>query len=660
METKNLEERIRAYNQCYREGNPIISDAEYDALVEELKVIDPDNDFFKKSIIEENKGERMEKLPLPMFSLNKVKSIDELIGWIKSCIPSIDKSFYLTFTPKYDGISLLYDENTGAVWTRGNGIEGQRSDEWGKKMGIQPMKNYPVINQSYIEIGYNYTWGEAIISKKNFKEIQTKTPYKTARNLVAGLFNANEPNELLKYVDFVRYGGVNKQPILESLKQLAFGAVNKNKSQIQAVEGCFDEDYCIAGWCGNINELNSEKLNERLQSLYKKWGEEYNIDGIVIHIGNISDKEGLDEERLANGNPKHKIAFKDPAWSGCVDTTVKGITWKISKDGKAKPVINVEPVEIGGVTISNVTGYNAKYIIDNHIAEESVIRIMRSGDVIPKHIATLRYDKNICEELMDDMIICHSCGESLVWDETYTELVCKNPNCREKVISKMVYGFATLGCKEFSEPTVIKLYEAGYTDILYLLNFTVNDLKTIDGIGEALAKTMADQFYNIIFDGVPFSVLITALNYFEGKLGVKICQKVIDDLSREELDDIRQFLTVERCCKVEGVDVITAKVLVDGINRFLDDYGLELFSLPISYFESPKVEASENQMVVCMSGFRDVELADRLVKAGHKVVDGINKNVTHLIVKSMDSSSSKTKKAVSLGIKIVTREDFDF
>ncbi len=568
---------LKQYNEAYRAGNPEISDVEYDALVAQLRDEDPENEFFKHSIIEEAKEERMETLPVPMFSLEKVKSVSELIAWIKSVwVPG--KSFCLTLTPKYDGISLLYDENTGALWTRGDGVEGQRSDEWGKMMGIEKMPDSVIYGGANFELKMPYTWGEAIISKKNFEKLQQSTSYKTARNLVAGIFNSKKPNEFTKYVEFIRYGGDPKSPFLESLKQMFFDMVNQKKDKVQKVEGCFDDDArAFAIFISSFGEIDEEYLDEKLHSLYEKWSKDYNIDGIVIAIDYLETTTKVDlNERLSNGNPKYKIAFKGPLWSICADTEVEGVTWKISKDGKSKPVINIKPVEIGGVTIKNVTGYNAKYVIDNHIARGSVIRIIRSGNVIPKHIATLSHNEIEFEKMMDDMMECPSCGHPLYWDKNMTELCCDTVNCRQKRIGQLVYAFSVLGCEEFGEPTLSKLYGAGYYSMEKIFQMSEDELQKIDGIGSSLAEVIYTQLEKLKTEGIPFARLLTAMNVFGGKMAEKTCQKILNEI---DLDSVCTVITegsrdeveklVKELCNISGVSEITAQAFLDGLDEYL-------------------------------------------------------------------------------------------
>lgn len=125
-----LRGKLKELNKAYREGNPQVSDSEYDSMEESLRKLSPDDEFFKKGVAEEA-TDRMEKLPMPMFSLEKVKVVKDLRKWLEKMMSNGCKEIIIT--PKFDGISLLVSRE-GGVWTRGDGYEGQRSDIHFKKM----------------------------------------------------------------------------------------------------------------------------------------------------------------------------------------------------------------------------------------------------------------------------------------------------------------------------------------------------------------------------------------------------------------------------------------------------------------------------------------------------------------------------------------------
>lgn len=625
MKTKDLEEQIKECNKAYRNGEPLISDNEYDALLEKLKKLNPNSEIFAKGIIEENESsDREEELPQPMYSLEKIKDVKELRRFIKD-VWKLKKGDQIVVTPKYDGISILVDERNRNAWTRGDGEKGFRSDDHYELTRNGESKNRGI---------FDYTYGEMIFSIDMF--LKHKGQYKSARNCIAGLFNADFPDDILQYATFVRYGSFNED-------------LNKS-DQLLRMQHIFKyvtpyTIFCVEDLLRDSDELCLSALN----ALFEQ-NTTFKCDGLVLEVNDAKKRKELG--RLPNMNPRYAIAFKNPEWSERSATLVRDIEWNISKDGKAKPVLVFDPIDLCGATIERATAHNAAYVIDNHIHIGSEAIIARSGDVIPKHIETIQWEQSKYEEMMDDMIVCPSCGKAMKWDETHTELICTNLNCRERCVQEQVYFYSVLGFDEMRERTVRKLYEAGYIDFQYLFEAPIEDITKI--LGPAQAKKIKDQIDDLYTKGTTAAKMLTAYNVFEGMFGEKTCQMILDNLMDEEIEKLKRHKapSMKRLVEIEGVSIKTAKRFIESVPLF--DV-LEI--IPIQW-KKKKIKAAENQMTVVMTGFRDAELEKKLIEMGHIVGSGVSKNTTHLIVKDKNSTSTKMKRAQELGCKIMTKEEF--
>lgn len=629
---KELEEKIVEANRLYREGNPIMSDKEYDSMKESLEKYFPDSDILKKSIVEESvKGDRMEKLPYPMFSLEKVKTVDEIVRWVKD-VWELSSNDRIVITPKYDGISLLVDETTNDCWTRGDGTEGQNSRD-----------HYRYVNHGNpMNKKGCFTFGEAIIPIGMFLKNVKPLGYKSARNAVAGAFNADDFNaQVLGNTAYIRYG------IMDS---------DRDKS-MQLAELYNDYDpYATQYWVTSAGVFDDEKtaltyLNDLFESI-----KNFKCDGLVIEVDNKKKRDDLG--RLPNGNPRYAIAYKNPDWQERHTTKVQKIEWSVSKDGKAKPVIVFSPVEFDGATVSRCTGYNAKYITDNHISPNAYIVVSRSGDVIPKHLETVSYSVELFREMCDGMMICPSCGNPLKWDETLTDIVCINPDCKEKKIKQIAYFFATLETEEMQEATIRKFYEGGLDSVEKIVNASEKELSQIGGIGAKLSKKLRGQFDKYADNGVPFARILTAYNVFGGVIGEKTCQMIFNSLSKDQIDYMFENgeVPLKDLLSIDGIAETTAKAFNDGLKLFF--YLCSGTPVSISFIQEETVE-NDNPESVCFTGFRNKQWEERLVKEGHKVVSGVSKNTTILVTKDKESSSSKVKKAKDLNIPILTPEEFE-
>lgn len=642
MKIEELRERLVRYNEAYRRGEPVVGDEEYDGMVEELRRLSPNDEFFASGIVEKA-TDRMEPLPVPMYSLEKVKTGKKLLAWLESMKQAGCE--YIVMTPKYDGISLLVDERNHSAWTRGDGTEGQNSREHFARMEAKYATENPE--------GFEYTWGEAIVSKKDFTTLQEKgAAYKNARNMVAGLFNSPEgyTNPCIGKVVFIRYGSSNPVDKTVCLRQLR-------------------DEFCGAATnyiCIKIDVLLAldRGLEEYLDRIHREICTEFCIDGIVLEVDEYHVREQLG--RLPNGNPRYAVAYKRPDWCDIYTTKVTGVTGGIGKSGTYNPIIEVEPVEMNGVTVSCCTGYNARYIIDNHVCPGAYINICRSGDVIPKHVETTEWPLYAFERQLTDVRVCPSCGGIMRWDESKINLVCHNPNCKQKVISCTTYFLRTVGCEGFDEPTIRRLYEEGYCTIDDVLQITKEACITL--LGEKNGAKFYREIRRVCNHGVPFARLLTALNLFDGVLAEGTCQKILDYLGEDKVHRLyfgtfsdEEILEVEDEIKqISGVGRAIAEKFIDAVVRFHENmYEIPRTNIPATdfmpEFKKPPVLTTMN---VCMTGFRDKAMEKQCFLKGYKVLNSVTKECNILIVASMSSTSSKMEKARKMGIRIVTRADF--
>lgn len=647
-EIKELRETLIGLNEAYREGEPLVSDLEYDALVEQLRDASPNDEFFTKGIVEEA-TDRMEKLPLPMYSLEKIKTIKDLCKWLQKMKAA--GSEMVVLMPKFDGISLLCNETDSGMfqaWTRGDGVEGQRSDA-----------HFSHMDNGILEVEHTsmHTWGEAIMPKITFshlKENASDFTYKNARNMVAGMFNSPTgwQNSYIMDVDYVRYGCDLPEDKNQQLVKLRSEFDNVSDS----IEVEIDKLLLAA-----TNNLLSDFIDN---TAYPRFNKKYKIDGIVFEVNEYAVKEKLG--RLPNGNPAYSIAFKREEWCDVYQTRVDHIEYGVGKTGVINPVIIIDPVEMDGATVSRATAYNMNQLMERHICEGALIEIIRSGDVIPKHLQTLEYNDWQYEKMMDEITECPSCGKLLHWDENHVHMVCKNPYCKERRISEIVYFFRTLGCEEFAEPTVRKMFDAGWITELSILEASKEQMQEL--LGDATGATVFDQIGKVVNGGIPYARVLTASNVFGGVIAETLCQKIIDGLPEDyqqwletglplEGVNARQQL-IDAITQIKGIGEAYATAFVHGLHKFLLKPYRSLFL--ISYFSSTGVvPVAENQMHVCMTGFRDKQLEEALKAQEHVVLNGVTKECDVLVVKDLNSTSSKMTTAKQRGIRIVTREEFE-
>ena len=597
-------EKLEEANEKYRQGNPIMSDYDYDQLLETLFDYDPENEYFNKVGIEVLDDSRKVKLPIPMFSMNKIKTMEEISDWCR--LKGISKNEEVIITPKFDGLSLCVDEIKNSATTRGDGFIGQNSNE-----------HYKLINNKLSkDTNFTITYGEVIMSKSKFLD-KYSNDFANPRNLVAGMLNSKTLHQdTLKDIDYIKYGGVIEG--LSTKKEL-IDELNNN------------QDIKVSYHISKISDL-SESL---LIDLFKEWSIDYEIDGLIIEVNNLKLQEELGRE-TSTSNPCFSRAFKHISFVENKITTVTGITWNISKQGLLKPVLQVEPINLDGVTVSNVTGNNAKFVKDNGLGVGSKIRIIRSGMVIPKIVEVLESVEFVMPTIE---------GVELGWNEAGVELITLTETDEQK-LKQIVAFFEILEADNVGEGVITQLWDAGYQTIEAVLNATKKDLESIDRFGKRKAAIVFDSIKKATTN-VELSKLQHATGFFKG-LGSK-------KLALLEFDEKP---TLEQVMSIEGFAEISAKSYLDSYDKFFTFVG----NLPVTIAE--KVEAVQvgddlaNTSFV-FTGVRRADLEEVITSKGGKIGSSVSKTTTHLVMKAKGSGSSKETKAISLGVTILTIDELE-
>lgn len=470
-------ELLKKYDRAYEEGNPLVSDLEYDDLKERTKSEFPTASYFET--VGSDVGSKV-TLPFIMGSLKKL-NVNTIDKWIKKINDDI------VISAKMDGVSIICTWDGGVLesaYTRGNGYEGQDITEKAK---------YFV--SKYIAYKKRITLrGECLLDER-----YAELGFKNKRSGVAGMLNRDDINaKELNYITVLFYEIVDMEDMPDT-EIMRFDKI----ARIGLLYPWYD--IIEVKKLSNIPEYMKNKL-----TLLKNAA--YDIDGIVI-TKNKSERESV-------FYPENKVAFK--VNMEFVKTTVESIEWNTGRTKRITPTVLVSPTTIGGVTIRRVTGFNADYISLNNIGIDTTLNICRSGDVIP-------FISEILEPTGCDIPkVCPSCGSKTF--KSGVDIVCKNPNCHSSLIKQIAHFFKTLGSDYITETTVENLnvnsinemYELEELDIAGIDGFGIKKaeqiyheiqktLKTrpelllaafgISGIGKTLAPVILEQYtFDELFD----------------------------------------------------------------------------------------------------------------------------------------------------------------
>ena len=621
MET--LKEQIIAANKAYRIGRPIMTDIEFDNLCDEYEAQVSEEEWkeFRNSLHEET-GKI--KHPFVMGSLDKLKieepeKIDE---WLEKYNIKT-----LSVSAKVDGISCRIHYNGNCEFesatTRGDGWNGQDiSDKVKFVKGVPHQIDYSEAFVKPFDVR-----GELVITNADFEPLADTL--KNPRNAAAGIMGQKVPDsELLKHITFIAYeimgGEIEKWEQLECLNDMGFTVVPHTELDVQEL-------------IGRHNDVIHQYFE---QAIKRDYG--FPTDGIVI-----SDIHYKAEDAY---RPKAQKAVKISNLLSA-KTTLLDVIWdNPSKNGRITPVGIVDPVDIGGATITKVTLNNIEWINQIGLRIGSRVEITRSNGVIPKII-------NVETEGTKDIeppIVCPECGSPLVC--VGVDYCCRNPDCGATGISKVLAFLRALNIKHVSQKTLENL-ELNTFEKLFAFkadrNYKVqvrfeNDLKNQMWAKDELTLFKALPFRNVaektldkIIDFYGWeSIKSNPTNFFDAKatypigVGEKILTSFVEIL-KSNLDILNQIISDKRWTgkKFDQEEVKMRKELMD---RFFGS--------------------------VCFTGklenFSRKEAAAFAEKHGFIVLSSVSKGLTYLITNDKDSGSSKNKKAAQLGVKVINEEEF--
>ena len=426
--------RLKEYNRAYRHGEPLVSDAEYDNLVEELRRRDPEHPWLHQVEPESFSDRREIRHPQPMLSTEKAYTLEALARFIErveKAAAELDRPEpRFRLTPKLDGLAARDD---GRVFvTRGNGEVGYEISSAFVK-GVIPIG------------GRGRGLGEIVILNSYFEE-HLAAHFEHPRNLVVGIVNSDTLNPLAE-------------------KALTAGAVH------------FVPYSELPSWEGPGPEL-LEKLEEIKKELAADC--DYPLDGFVAEVTDPKVRERLG---FTDHHYRWQIAIKTRGETAT--TTVKEITWQVGRTGTVTPVLEVEPVNISGATIRRVTAHNAGLVREKRLGPQARIEIIRSGEVIPKleKVITPAPETVLPEK-------CPRCQTGLEWNNDF--LKCPNPDCPAQVEQRLLHWFKTLGTADWFGPkTIARLVEAGYNNLEKLYELEPAALEAL-GFGPQQAKNLCE------------------------------------------------------------------------------------------------------------------------------------------------------------------------
>jgi len=610
-----------AYYNVDGTSSVLLTDNEYDILKEFIQEKYPKN-VVVKEIGAPIESKNKVSLPYQMPSMDKIKpDTGALESWKRSY-----KGAY-TISCKLDGVSGMYvfkGQGVGAkLYTRGNGSIGQDISH------MIPYLRLPSLSGSAEEIVVR---GEFIMSKANFKN-KYASAFANARNLVAGTVNRLTMDEKVGDLDFVCYEVI--QPVLCPSEQMSF----LQQHGFNTVR--------------NMTWSPEMLTNEALSGVLVDWrtNYEYEMDGVIVSDDHVYKRTA--------GNPDHAFAFKMVLSDQMAEVKVVDVLWTASKDGYLKPRVQIEPVVLSGAKIEYATGFNGSFIECNRIGIGAVIQIIRSGDVIP-HIRAIIVP---AEQAKMPSVAYR-------WNDTHVDVLLQDASDDETVVAKNITGFFRgLEVDGLSAGNVARLIAAGFDTVPKILAMSKADYLTVDGFKDKMATKLVEGIESKV-SGASLAQIMSASNTFGRGFSDKRIELVLEEYPEILMSSESKTQKVARLSEVKGMAKKTAEAFVEHIPAFLGF--LESCGLTNKITGLNKSNNKENMVVsraldvshplykktIVMSGTRDKDLTQRLKDVGAILGAAVSSKTFVLITPEPDSDTGKVATAKSLGIPVLTPEQF--
>ena len=629
-----LNEWARLY---YEEDAPVVADAEYDKLYDELRKLESEEGFSLPSSpthrvggAPKKKFEQSKHLQR-LYSLDKCQSKEEFYAWCGRIVKELGRMPALTCEYKFDGLTLnLLYENGRLVkaTTRGDGTVGEIVTEQVKTIKWLPTT---ISYQGVIEIQ-----GEGILRLSQLERYNQTAdePLKNARNGAAGAIrNLNPQVTAERGLSFMAYNiGFSDRTFASQSEMREF-----LKAEGFEVEG----DFAIVSDAESAMQY-ADNTGEKRPNL------DYLIDGVVFKVNDVSLREELG---FTEKFPKWAIAYKFKADE--MTTKLLNVVWEVSRSAKLNPIAELEPVDIGGVTVSRATLNNYGDILKKKVKIGDRVFIRRSNDVIPEIMGVAVDGEN--SKPIEKPLVCPACGAPV--KEVGAFLYCTGDYCAPQIVSYLDH-FASKDAMDidgFSEKTAEQLYNETHLETAVdLMNLTSADLFGLAGFGDK-------KISNLL--GAIEKSKHTTLDRFIFALGIGgIGKKTAKDLVKKfrTLDNLKNA-SLEELSAVDGIGGILANNIFDFFRdsnsvKFVDD----LLASGIEFEEEQEKTGVFSGLKVVLTGslptYKRGEATKLIEDNGGEVAASVSKTVD--LVLAGEDAGSKLEKAEKLGIKIIDEPEF--
>lgn len=597
-----LAAQLEAYNAAYRSGKPLVDDATYDGLVEQLRRLDPHHPYLKAVEPEAFSGRVEVRHPSPMLSTDKAYTDAQLERYVARVQKEADaaglQKILFRVTPKLDGLAGRDDGQVFA--SRGNGFVGYDITDAFTK-GVLPLG------------GRGHGLGEIVVVQSYFEK-QLADKFEHPRNMVVGIVSSDTLN------------GDAQQALEEGMVHFV------PYSQLPSWEG------------------SGEALLKETEAIIQSFAGslDYPMDGVVV--------EALDQAlKTRMGATTHhyrwQIAIKRKGQTAV--TQVENIQWQVGRTGNVTPVLEVTPVLLSGATIRRVTAHHAGMLTKLGIGPGACIEIIRSGEVIPKLEQVLEAAAEITIPKT-----CPACGLELSWKGDF--LRCTHVNCPAQTEQRISHWFRILGNADwFGIKSIKRIVAGGFDSLEKIYAMTVSDFSSL-GFGPVQSANLTEALRISRTKAVEDWRFLAALGIPD--LGVGDSRKLLQHYALEELAalDIQQIINISGFGEITSHSIIQGLAEVGGTLHHLLNLGFNLERTPKAASAGiPNGPLSGKSLVFTgkmQHGSREA-MQDEARRLGANVQSAVS-GATDFLICGEKVGAAKRSKAAQLGVQMLSEEEY--
>ncbi|MBS1585862.1 MAG: NAD-dependent DNA ligase LigA [Bacteroidetes bacterium] len=648
----------------YVQSEPVFSDFEYDTLFKKLKELETAH---PELVTSDSPTQRValglsEKFPpvshlVPMLSLDNTYNAEDLLDWDRKCKELAgDVPIEYCVEPKYDGasISLIYEDGKlvrGA--TRGDGVMGEEIT-----INIKQIKSVP-LSAAFMRYGVQTVEirGECVIHKDVFAAFNAQraaeglAPLANPRNAASGTLRILDPREvgkrgltaILYQVSYYTLSGEIPKELhthydtIQWLYNLGFPTPTKEMRKFNRIEDVID--FCAA-------------FEEKRDTL------PFEVDGLVIKVNDfaLQDKMGM-----TSHHPRWAVAYKFKARQAT--SKLRRVEFQVGRTGTITPVAKIDPVHIGGVTVTSISLFNEDVVREKDLHIGDTVLVERAGDVIPYIVKPLAELRDGSEEKIKFPSHCPVCNSQLVKTEGEAAWRCDNVNCPTQVVERIIHYVSkdAMDIRNLGGANVLKFFELGLLkDIPGIYHLDWGKIKALEGFGEKSINNLQTSIENSKKQTLNRLIYGLGIRYV-GETTAKTLANAVTNLKDLYDWDVEKLTSLEDIGPKVATSV--AHFFSQEENRhMLDVLEQEGVNMVNTLKGQAPTDGAFSGKTFLFTGtlhkFKRSEAEELVESKGGAILSGVSSKLNYLVVG--EDAGSKLEKAKKLGsVTILSEDEFE-